>query len=102
MRHAQHVENALESFLADDVAHTDELGIFRWHLYGKVALVDLQHQIGLFLTLDGSGRDGLDPSSPMVGVDDSVADLESHVTSTPSAVLQGTTRLPPPGTVKGT
>src|SRR5205823_1107212 len=53
----------------------------------------LQNQVGLVLTLDGAGLDGLDPSSPMVGVDDGVADRESHVTSTPSAVFKGSTRF---------
>src|SRR5690606_11490398 len=100
VRHAQHIEDALQALLADDVPHTDEFCVFSWHLDGKVALVDLEHQVGLFLTLDGSLRDCFDPSSPMVGVDDSVADLESHVTSTPSAVLQSTTHPRAPGTVK--
>ena len=100
MRHAKHVKNALKALLSDDIANTDEFGVVCRHLDGKVALVDLKNQVGPFLTLDGSGRDRLDPSSPVVGVDDSVADLESHVTSTPSAVLKSTTYPQPPGTVK--
>src|SRR5918992_2340863 len=86
----QHLEHLLQTLLAHHVTNTHEFGVLRWDTYCQVTLVDLQDQVGLVLTFDGAVLDGFDPSSPMVGVDDSVADRESHVTSTPSAV----TRIP--------
>src|SRR6185312_8065754 len=86
IRCAQHLEDPLQPFLPDDVPHAYKLGVVGGNAHRQVALIDLEHEVGFLLTLDRTGLDLLDPSSPMVGVDDSVADLESHVACTPSAV----------------
>src|SRR5262249_34140525 len=75
----------LQPFLPHNVAHTYQFGIVRRHAYSQIALVDLENQIGLVLAFDRTGLDLFDTSSPMVGVHDGVADLESHVAHTPSA-----------------
>src|SRR6266536_398637 len=82
---AQHLEHPLQPFLPDHIPYAHKLGIVRGDAYREVALVDLEHEVRLFLTLDRTGLDLFDPSSPMMGVDDSVADLERHVACTPSA-----------------
>ena len=71
--------------LPDDITHTHQFGVVRGHPHRQVPLVDLEDQVGHFRALDRTGFDLLDASSPMVGVDDRVADLESHVAHTPSA-----------------
>ena len=45
---------------------------------------DLQHEVRLVDALDATGLDGLNERRPVVGVDDSLADLESHVLKAPS------------------
>src|SRR5580700_5660099 len=76
IRGAQYLEDALQTFLPDHVPDTDKLGIVRGNTHRQVALVDLEHEVDLIFTLDSTGFDFLDPSSPMMGVDDGVADLE--------------------------
>src|ERR1022692_4065467 len=84
-RSAQHLEHLLQSFLPDHVPDADKLGIVRRNAHRQVALVDLEHEVRSFLALDRTDLDLFDPSSPMMGVDDSVADLKRHVACTPSA-----------------
>src|SRR3984957_20508744 len=85
MRGTEYLEHPFKPFLADNVPDTHQLGIIRGNAYSQVTLVDLEDQIGLVLALDRTGLDLFDASSPMVGVDDRVADLKSHVAHTPSA-----------------
>src|SRR5262252_6842140 len=60
VRGAQHLEHALQSFLPHHVAHAYQFGIVRGHTYGQIALVDLEDQVGLVLTLDRPGLDLFD------------------------------------------
>src|SRR6185312_14676099 len=85
VRCTQHLEHAVEAFLAHHVTHADDLGVRGRNLDGQIALGNLQHQIDLFLALDDAGLDGLDDSCPVVRVDDGLADLENHVCVTPFA-----------------
>src|SRR5258707_4698401 len=85
VRGAEHLEYALQPFLPDHVPDANQLSVVGGNTHSQVALVDLEHEVGLILTLDRTGLDLFDPSSPMMGVDDGVADLERHVACTPSA-----------------
>src|SRR6516165_271813 len=85
VRRPEHLEHPLKPFGAYDITNAYQLGIVRGDAYGQVALVDLEDQIGLILALDGASLDRFDPSSPVMGIDDGIADLERHVASTPSA-----------------
>src|SRR5208282_2645247 len=70
---------------ADNITDAYQLGIIRGNAYGQVTLVDLKDQIGLILALNGASFDRFDSSSPVMGIDDGIADLERHEASTPSA-----------------
>src|SRR5580692_8744372 len=82
---AKHLEHPLKPFGTHYVPHPDQLRVVRGNPDGQVALVDLQDQIGLLLALDRASFDGFDASSPMVRVNDGIADLKRHLASTPSA-----------------
>ena len=69
----------LETLLPDHVANADELGVVGGDPHRQVALSDLEHEVEPLLALDGAGLDRLDECSPVVGVDDGLADLERHV-----------------------
>ena len=85
MRSTEHLEDALKPLGTNDIPNANKLGIVRGNAYGKVAFINLEDQISLVFTLDGASLDRLDASSPMMGIDDGIADLERHVASTPSA-----------------
>src|SRR5690349_18300225 len=85
MRRAEHLEHPLKPFGAYDVPNAYQLGIVRGDTHGQVTLVDLEDQIGLILAFYGASLDRFDASSPVMGIDDGIADLERHVASTPSA-----------------
>ena len=85
MRGAQHLEHLVQTLLADDVAHADEVGVVGGDPDGQVALGDLEDEVELVLALDGAGLDGLDECGPVVGIDDRLADLERHMCQTPFA-----------------
>src|ERR1700733_427810 len=85
VRRAKHLEHALKPFGTYHVPYPDELRVVRGNPNGQIALVDLQDQIGLLLALDRASFDGFDASSPMVRVNDGIADLKRHLASTPSA-----------------
>src|SRR5689334_13573220 len=85
MRRAEHLEHPLKPFGAYDVTNAYQLGIVCGDTHSQVALVDLEHQIGSILALYGASLDRFDASSPVMGIDDGIADLERHVASTPSA-----------------
>src|ERR1700735_4111194 len=85
VRGAKHLEHLFQPFLPDNVPYAYQLRIVSGNAYGQVTLVDLENEVRLVLTLDRTGLDLFDASSPMVGVDDRVADLKSHVAHTPSA-----------------
>src|SRR5207248_9173674 len=85
VRRPEYLEHPLKPFGAYDITHAYQLGIVRGDAYGQVALVDLEDQISSILALDGASLDRFDASSPVMGIDDGIADLERHVASTPSA-----------------
>src|SRR5271166_1047113 len=85
VRRAEHLEDTLKPLGADNITDAYQLGIIRGNAYGQVTLVDLKDQIGLILALNGASLDRFDASSPVMGIDDGIADLERHVASTPSA-----------------
>src|SRR6516162_192521 len=85
MRRPEHFEHPLKPLGSYDIPDAHQLGIVRRHPYGQVTLVDLEDQVGLVLALDGASLDRFDASSPVMGIDDGIADLERHVASTPSA-----------------
>src|SRR5262249_951798 len=95
IRSPQDLKDPLEALLSDYISHTDKFRIVRGNPHRQVTLVDLENEIRLILALDRTDLYFFDPSSPMVGVNDGVADLESHVARTPSAVAM----LPRRGTV---
>src|ERR1700722_19916495 len=85
VRRTKHLEHTLKPFGTHHVPYPDEFCVVRWNSNGQVALVDLQDQIGLLLALDRASFDGFDASSPMVRVNDGIADSKRHLASTPSA-----------------
>src|SRR6266568_979639 len=91
VRRPEHLEHPLKPLGAYDVTNAYQLGIVCGDAHGQVALVDLEDQIGLILALDGASLDRFDASSPVMGIDDGIADLERHVASTPSAEVHLTT-----------
>src|SRR5690606_19845919 len=91
IRCAQHLEDSVQPVLTDHIAHADELRIVRWHTYRQITLGDLQHQVGLVHAFDLASFDSLDQRGPVMGIDHGVANLERHVTGTPSVAIQGNT-----------
>jgi hypothetical protein len=99
VRRTEHLENPLKPFGAYDITNAYQLGIVRGNAYRQVTFIDLEDQIGLILALDGTSLDRFDASSPVMGIDDGIADLERHVASTPSAeghltTLSGNDKMP--------
>ena len=91
IRCTQHLEDPVQPVLTDHVAYADELRIVRWHTNSQVALGDLQHQVGLVHAFDLASFDGLDQRGPVMGIDHGVANLERHVTGTPSVAIHANT-----------
>ena len=83
VRRAQHLEHPVQTLLANHVADADDLGVVRGNPDGQVALRNLEDEVLLLLALDRPGLDGLDESGTVVRVDDGLADLENHVSSSP-------------------
>ena len=52
---------------------------------GQVALSHLEHEIEFLFTFDDARFNRIDESSPVMRVNDGLADLESHVSRAPSA-----------------
>jgi hypothetical protein len=65
--------------LAHDVADADDLGVLGRNQHGQIALCDLEPEVGFLDTLEQPLLDGLDQRRPVMGVDNGLADLESHV-----------------------
>jgi len=91
MRRAEHLENPLKPFGAYHIPNAHQLGIVSGNAYGQVTLVDLEDQISPILAFYGASLDRFDASSPVVRIDDGIADVERHVASTPSAETHLTT-----------
>src|SRR4051812_43758647 len=72
------LEDPLQAVLTDDITDADVFSVVRRNPDSQVALGNLQNEVHLFLALDDPGLDRLDQSCPMMGVDDSLADLERH------------------------
>jgi len=97
VRRAQHLEHAVEPFLADNVANAHELRVVRGHPNGEIALRHLENQVEPILALDDSSFQGFDQGGPMVGVDDGFADLENHMSRTPFVTSRLARQQPPSG-----
>src|SRR5690606_20207072 len=88
------LEDAVQPLLPDDVADTDQIHVVRRDPHDEVRLRhDFQYKVGLIFALDLPVLDVLDYRRTMVGVDHRLADLKSHMSSTPSLV----TRVTRPG-----
>jgi hypothetical protein len=83
VRQPQHLEDAIEPFLVDDVAYADEVDVVSRNANGQVTLRNLQDEVLTFLSFDDPGLDRLDERGPVMGVDNRFADLESHVFLSP-------------------
>jgi hypothetical protein len=91
VRRAEHLEDPLKPLGTDNITDAHQLGIVCGNAYGQVALVNLEYQIGPILALIGASLDRIDASSPVMGIDDGIADLERPLASTPSAEYHLTT-----------
>src|SRR4029450_4217620 len=91
MRQAQHLEHAVQAVLADDIADTDEVDVVCGYAYGEIPLSDLENQIELVLACYGGGSHALRSGRRVMRIDDSLADLERHVSGTPSFEYKGNT-----------
>jgi hypothetical protein len=74
----EHLEDAVETLFADDVADADEVDILGGHLDDQVSLGDVELQVFLGLALDDPVFDLDDRRGPVVGVDDRFANLKKH------------------------
>ena len=90
VRSAENVEDLGQAFLANHLAHADDLGVFGGHPHRQVTLSDPEDEILLFLALDDPSLDCLDECGPVVGVDNGLADTENHRFETPFAVSRVT------------
>src|SRR5690606_17027416 len=90
VRSAEDVKDLVQALLAHHFPHSDDLGILRRHPYRQIALRDPKDEILLFLALDDPGLDCLDECGPVVGVNNRLADTESHRFETPFAVSRVT------------
>src|SRR5690606_37250887 len=74
----KHIENLAQTVLVDDVTNTDKVDILRGDLDREITLSDVKLQVNLLFTPDGSFLDLSDGCGPVMGVNDSLADLEKH------------------------
>src|SRR5690606_24890594 len=81
----QHIEYAIEPVLADDITHTDDLGVVGGDAHRKITLSDLENEVLLLLAFDDASLDRFDECCTVVRVDDGLSDLENHVSSAPFA-----------------
>ena len=100
MRGAQDVEDLGQALLANDLADTDDLGVFSRYAHRQVTLRNAKDEVELLLALDDPSLDCLDKCGPVVGVDNGFADTENHRFEAPFAVSR-VTRGYPYGPVPG-
>ena len=72
------LEHPVETVLADDVAHADQIAVLRRNLDREVALGHLQDEVLLLHALDRSDLDLFDERRPVVRVNDRISDCELH------------------------
>ncbi len=77
-RRAQHVEDAIETLLADHVTDADEVDVVGRDLDDEVSLGDVELQVLLRLALDNAFFDLDDRGRAMVRVNDGLANLKKH------------------------
>jgi hypothetical protein len=90
VRSAENIEDLGKALFSDNLAHTDDFGVFGGHPHRQVTLSNPQNEVKLFLALDDAGLDCLDECGPVVGVDNGLADTENHRFETPFAVSRVT------------
>ena len=88
MRCAQHLEDPVQTLLADHVAHADDLGVLSGDEHRKVTLRYLQNEVDLLLALDGALLDCLDLGRAVMRVNNGLADLERHMRQ-PLSIFSG-------------
>src|SRR5690606_20701251 len=74
----EHLEHLLQAFLADDVAHSDQVNVLGRHLDGEVALGHPELEVELLLAPDDLLRDCFDLGRSVVGIDDGLTDGGGH------------------------
>jgi hypothetical protein len=76
----EHVEDAVEAFLVNDVADTHEVEVARRHPDHEVLLGDnAKNQVLLLFSLDGAHLDVFDDRGPVIWINDRFADSETHM-----------------------
>src|SRR5690606_14699437 len=78
-RRLEHLEDLVQPALVDDVADTDQVDVLSGNLDDQVALRHVELEVRLLLALDDSSLDLGDGCGPVVGIDDSFADLKKHM-----------------------
>src|SRR5450631_2919037 len=79
VRRAEHLEHLVEALLTHHVSNAYKLGIVGGYPNREIALGDLQDKVNALLAIDDTTLDGFDQCSPVMGVDDRLADVERHV-----------------------
>src|SRR5665213_162102 len=85
VRRAKHLEHPIKALLAHDVADTDKLGVVSGNPNREVTLSYFKDEVNALLAIDYTTLDGFDQCSPVMGVDNCLADVERHVALVPSA-----------------
>src|SRR5690606_4663149 len=83
VRRTQHLEDAVETLLADDVAHAHEVDVLRRDLDGEIALGDLELEVHLLFAANLAGLDLFDQRRAVVRVDNRLAYCERHLQMSP-------------------
>jgi hypothetical protein len=80
VRGTQDVEDAVESFLVDDVANADEVEVAGRHADHEILLGhDAKNEVLPVLTLDRPHLDVFDDSRAVIGIYDRFAHGERHI-----------------------
>src|SRR5690606_16228397 len=87
VRGAQHLEYSIEPFLVHHVANADEVDVVSRDANCEITLSYLQDEVLTFLSLDDASLDRFDERSAVMGVDNRLADLESHMFLSPFPCL---------------
>src|SRR5699024_347277 len=76
---AEDSEDLLHAFLTDDISHTDEVAVPGRAPAHYITMRDPEAEIQSPPTFDGSLLDFLDCRCTVMWIDNSVADLETHI-----------------------
>src|SRR3954451_20511245 len=80
VRCAQDVEDAVQTFLVDDVTDADQVEVARRNAYDEILLChDAEDEVLLVLPLDRAHLDVFDDSGPVIGIHNRFAHGERHI-----------------------